>query len=112
MINLSWCRWSLLALVPVQLAWFAWLQPPQILPLVVVLTLSVLPLLIVLPFAWRLQPRGLVITGLVLLVYFVIGVTETFANPAVRPLALVQVALIVIYFTALATIRRAPKKNG
>ena len=112
MIRLSWCRWSLLALIPVQLAWFGWLNPPQILPLSAALALSVLPLVLVLPLAWRLQPRGLVIAGLVLLVYFVVGVTEAWANPAVRAIALVQVALVAIYFTALATIRRQPKPSG
>ncbi len=112
MIRLAWCRWSLLALIPVQLAWFGWLQPPHILPVGLALALSVVPLLLVLPFAWRLKPRGLVIAGLVLLVYFAIGVTEAWANPAVRALALVQVGLVVIYFTALATIRRQPRTNG
>lgn len=112
MIRLAWCRWSLLALIPVQLAWYGWLNPPQILPLGVALASSVLPLLLVLPLAWRLQPRGLVIAGLVLLIYFALGVTEAWANPEVRAIALVQVALVVIYFTALAGIRRAPKPSG
>lgn len=112
MIRLSWCRWSLVALIPVQLAWFGWLNPPQILPLGFALALSVLPLLLVLPLAWRLRPRGLVIAGLVLLVYFAVGVTEAWADPAARAPALAQVALVVIYFTALATIRRGPKSSG
>lgn len=106
MIRLSWCRWSLLALVPVQLAWFLWLNPPQVLPLGLVLALSVLPLLIVLPLAWTLKPRGLVVAGLVLLVYFSVGVMEAWTRPDVRAIALVQVVLVSIYFIALATIRR------
>lgn len=112
MIRLSWCRWSLLALIPVQLAWFLWLQPPQVLPLGFTLALSVLPLLVVLPFAWRLKPRGLVIAGLLLLIYFSVGVTEAWVNPVVRPIALVQVALVAVYFTALATIRRQAPRTG
>ncbi len=112
MIRLSWCRWSLLALIPVQLIWFIWLQPPQILPLALVLALSILPLLLVLPFAWRLKPRGLVVAGLFLLVYFSVGVTEAWVNPNVRLIALVQVGLVVIYFTALATIRRQPSTSA
>lgn len=112
MIRLSWCRWSLLALIPVQLAWFGWLHPPQLMPQGLALSLSVLPLLLVLPFAWPLKARGLVVAGLILLIYFSIGVTEAWANPAVRPIALVQVGLVVIYFTALATIRRQAPTTG
>jgi len=112
MIRLSWCRWSLLALIPVQLAWFLWLHPPQLLPLGLTLILSVLPLALVLPFAWRLKPRGLVVAGMILLIYFSVGVTEAWVNPEVRAIASVQVVLVVIYFIALATIRRQPPTAG
>lgn len=112
MIRLSWCRWSLLALVPLQLAWYGWLQPPELLPLSLVLALTIVPLLLVLPLAWPLKPRGLVIAGMVLLIYFSVGVSEAWVNPNVRAVALVQIALIVVYFTALATIRRSRPKTG
>lgn len=107
MIRLSWCRWALLGLVLLQVAWFAWLHPPQQLALPVAVLLAAGPLLLALLFAWSLRPRPLVIAGLVLLVYFSIGVMEAWANPPVRGLALLQVGLVLIYFMALATIRRA-----
>lgn len=107
MIRLSWCRWSLLALVVLQLAWFGWLHPPRQVALPAVLALTAGPLLLALALAWSLRPRPLVIAGLVLLVYFSVGVMEAWANPSVRGLALLQVGLVLVYFTALATIRRS-----
>ena len=112
MIPLSWCRWILLALIAVQLIWYGWLNPPQILPLAMALGLSVMPLLVVLPFAWALKPHGLVVAGLVLLIYFSIGVTEAWVRPDLRVIALVQVILVVLYFTALATNRRRRRPAG
>ncbi|MGY6553465.1 MAG: DUF2069 domain-containing protein [Wenzhouxiangella sp.] len=113
MIRLSWCRWSLLALIPLQLVWYGWLNPPEIVPLSLGLALSAGPLLISLVLAWPLKPRGLVIAGLVLLIYFVIGVTEAWVRTDVlRAVALAQVVLVSLYFTALATIRRQAAKAG
>lgn len=108
MIRLSWCRWSLLGLIVLQVAWFAWLHPSPQLAMPVVLVLTAGPLLLALPFIWSLRPRPLVIAGLVLLIYFSVGVMEAWANPAVRGLALLQTALVLAYFTGLATIRRNP----
>lgn len=112
MIRLSWCRWSLLALIPLQLVWYGWLKPPEIVPVSLALGVSVGPLLISLLLAWPLKPRGLVIAGLVLLIYFVIGVTEAWVQTDLRAVALVQVVLVSLYFTALATIRRQAAKAG
>ena len=103
---LVWCRWSLLGLLALQLVWFGWLHPSPSLSVPLVISLTAGPLLLALLLAWQLKPRALVIAGLVLLVYFAVGVMEAWANPSVRWLALVQVALVLVYFTALATIRR------
>lgn len=112
MKTLALCRWSLLALIVLQLAWFGWLHPPQQISMAAALMLSMGPLVLVLPFAWSLKPKPLVVAGLVLLVYFSVGVMEAWANPTVRAPALVQVGLILIYFTALATIRRRRSQAG
>lgn len=109
-IRLSWCRWSLLALIPLQLVWYGWLNPPEIVPMGMALALSAGPLLIALLLAWSLKPRGLVIAGLVLLIYFVIGVTEAWVRPDLRAVALAQVLLVTLYFTTLATVRRQPAR--
>ncbi|MFW5816573.1 MAG: DUF2069 domain-containing protein [Wenzhouxiangella sp.] len=108
MIRLSWCRWSLLGLVLVQLAWFGWLLPPEGSARGAALLLAAGPLALALPMVWRLKPRALVLTGLLLLIYFSIGVMEAWASPAARAPALAQIALVLVYFTGLATIRRQP----
>jgi len=111
MIQLTFCRWSLIGLIIIQLAWFGWMIPMDASTRLAAVALSTLPLLIALPLIWSLQPRPLVITGLVLLVYFSIGVSEAWANPAARLPAVFQVAMVLAYFTGLATIRRQRSSN-
>lgn len=112
MIRLSWCRWSLLAVLLLQPIWFGLLHPPVHFPLPLVLAVTMLPLVLPAPGVWQLRPRPLVIAGIVLMAHFSFGVMEAMANPGVRPVALVQVALVTIYFTGLATIRRQAKAAG
>jgi uncharacterized membrane protein len=112
MIRLSWCRWSLVGLLLLQLVWFGWLVPPEGPALWVALLLTAGPLALALPFTWRLRPRALVLTGLLLLIYFSIAVMEAWASPTVRVPAIVQTVLVLIYFTGLATIRRRPTPTG
>ncbi|NDY94927.1 DUF2069 domain-containing protein [Wenzhouxiangella limi] len=111
MIRLSWCRWSLVGLLVLQLAWFSWLGPPTGSARIVVLILAAGPLAFALPFAWSLRPRPLVVTGLLLLIYFSFAVMEAWASPTARVPALLQIALILAFFTALATIRRQPARR-
>ncbi len=106
MTRLNLCRWSLIGLIAVQIVWFGWMVPMNPETRAMVLALSAGPLLLALPFVWRLTPRPLVVTGLMLLIYFLVGVTEAWANPAARAPAVFQVSLILAYFTGLATIRR------
>jgi len=108
MTRLNLCRWSLLGLIAVQIVWFGWMVPMDGSTRLIALALSAGPLIVALPFVWRLTARALVVTGLVLLVYFLVGVSEAWANPAVRAPAVFQVSLILAYFTGLATIRRRP----
>jgi uncharacterized membrane protein len=106
MTRLNLCRWSLIGLIVVQAVWFGWMVPMEDSTRMIVLALAAGPLMVALPFVWRLTPRALVVTGLMLLVYFLVGVSEAWANPAVRAPAVFQVFLILAYFTGLATIRR------
>lgn len=111
MIQLTFCRWSLIGLIIIQVAWFGWMIPMDTSTRMAALAISTLPLLIALPLIWSLQPRPLVITGLLLLVYFSIGISEAWANPAARLPAVFQVAMVLAYFTGLATIRRQRSSN-
>lgn len=106
------CRWSLVGLIVLQPVWFGWLAPPELVPPVMAITVMGLPLLLALPFVWRLKRDALVIVGGVLLIHFCLAVSEAWANPAARVPAVVQVLLIGIYFTAMSSLRfgRRPER--
>lgn len=112
MIALGWCRIALLGVLIAQPVWFGWLDRPEFLPLWLVLALSMLPLMAVLPGVWQLRKNPLVIAGCLLLVYFCIAVMEAWANPVVRPVALAQIALIGVFFTALPRLRTRSPRRG
>lgn len=99
------CRWALVGLILLQPVWFAWLAPPELVPPWMAITIMGLPLLLALPFVWRLRKNALVVAGCVLLVHFCLAVSEAWANPAARVPAVIQVLLIGIYFTAMSSLR-------
>ncbi len=105
MIGLKLCRWILLGLIALQPLWFGWLAPPELMPSWLAVVLTSGPLLIALPFVWRLRRRALLLAGCVLLFYFCLAIAEAWVTPAARPAAIIQVLLIVLYFTALSSIR-------
>ena len=99
------CRWSLIALIVLQPLWFAWLAPPKLVPAWLAVTIMGLPLLLLLPFVWRLRKEALVITGCVLLLHFCLAVAEAWASPAARVPAVIQALLVGIYFVAMSSLR-------
>jgi uncharacterized membrane protein len=111
-IQLSWCRWSLLGLVVLQPLWWLVLAPPQAVHPGLALSLTLLPLLLVLPGVWQLRNRPLVVAGFILMFHFCLGVMEAWSSPAARWPALIQVLLVTIYFIALPTVRRRRASSG
>lgn len=107
------CRWILIALIVLQPLWFLWLAPPLLLEPLAAVVIMAGPLLIALPFAWRLGKRALVITGCILLVHFCLAVSEAWVSPQARGPAVVQAVLVALYFTALSSIRfgRGPDQS-
>lgn len=99
------CRWSLVGLIVLQPVWFGWLAPPELMPAWMAIAIMGLPLLIALPFVWRLNKAALVVAGCILLVHFCLAVSEAWVNPAARLPAVIQVVLIGMYFTAISAIR-------
>lgn len=114
MITIHWCRWSYLALIALQVVWFGWLHPPTFWSTAVVLAIMLVPLLTVAIGVWRLSMRAMVVAGFILLFYFSYAVSEAYAAPQVRTLALIQIGLISLYFWALLSVRRAQRaqKSG
>jgi uncharacterized membrane protein len=90
--------WALL--VVLQLAWHAWLVPPQNMPMTLLLAITVVPLLLPL-FALRDVRRALLWVGILSLFYFCHGVSEAWSSAGGRWLAVVEVVLTVLLIGAL-----------
>ncbi|WP_158882085.1 DUF2069 domain-containing protein [Rhodanobacter sp. L36] len=94
------------ALTALQLAWYAWLFPPQQMPLWLVLVITVVPLLLPL-LAIRDARRALLWVGILSLFYFCHGIAEAWSSPTERWLALIEVALTLLLIGTLgAGVRR------
>jgi uncharacterized membrane protein len=98
-----------MALIALQCAWYAWLFPPQQIPIGLVLAVTVIPLLLPL-FALRNVRRALLWTGILSLFYFCHGVAESWSSAQERGVALVEVMLTLLLIGALgASVKRKPK---
>lgn len=106
MPGLAAARVAWLALVALQLIWFGWLAPAEALGRTGGLLLAVVPLLLPLWPILRLNRDGLVVGGMILLIYFCFAVVEAWVDSSVRWLALLEIVLIAVYFLALMAIRR------
>jgi len=83
-----------------QLIWLGLLPPPTGPRNLWLAGFACLPLLIPVVCLLRKQHRSMIWGGLLLLLYFTVGITEAWTNPAHRWPALVQVALAIIYIFA------------
>jgi uncharacterized membrane protein len=96
-----------LAQALLQIAWHAWLLPPQRMPIVVALTIALLPLALPLLY-WRTPPKALIAAGMISLFYFCHGVAEAWTSPAERVPACIELALALVLIGSLA---RKPRKR-
>jgi uncharacterized membrane protein len=111
-LPLSATRWAWLTLIGLQLVWFAGLGPEPPLGRAASSLLAVVPMLLPLWWIWRLRVNGLVVGGMLLLIYFCVAVAEAWVDPVARPVALLQIAVIVVYFIALAGVRRGATRRA
>lgn len=95
-----------IALILLQCAWYAWLFPPQRMPVWLALAIAVFPLL--LPFLAIGNPRrALLWTGILSLFYFCHGIAESWSSAQERAPALLEVLLALVLIGALgAGVRR------
>ncbi|GGA07881.1 DUF2069 domain-containing protein [Dyella caseinilytica] len=101
-----------IALIALQCAWYAWLFPPQRIPVVLVLAITVIPLLLPL-FAIRQVRRALLLVGMLSLFYFCHGIAESWSSAQERGLALLEVLLTLVLIGALgAGVKRKPKPSA
>lgn len=96
------------ALAGLQVAWHAWLVPPQAMPIAVALAIALLPLALPLVY-WRMPQRALLVAGMVALLYFCHGVAEAWAAPSERALAGVEIVLALAVILGSA---RKPRRRG
>lgn len=97
-------RTGLLALLALQLLWHGLLPPPRSAMGWSALVVATLPLLLVLPGAWRARPLPLFWANLLCLAYFCHGVSEAWTQPAMRPWALLETVLAVAVVCAYAVL--------
>lgn len=89
-----------------QLLWHAVLQPPAVMPIALVLSIAMAPMLSLIPAALHSGRRVLLVGGIISLLYFSHGVSELFASPAARTLASIEIALAIC---AIFGLRKHPK---
>lgn len=97
---LTLVRVGLLALLALQVAWHGFMPIPRSALGWSALTIAVLPLLLLIPGAWRARPAPLFWANLVCLLYFCHGVSEAWTEPSMRGWALLEVALSVVVVSA------------
>lgn len=96
------------ALTVLQSVWHGWLFPSTSLPMWLVLTVTVVPL--VLPvLALRDARRALLWVGILSLFYFCHGVAEAWSSAAERWVALAEVALTLLLIGTLGAGVRRPR---
>ncbi|RUL69714.1 DUF2069 domain-containing protein [Dyella choica] len=98
-----------MALILLQCVWYAWLFPPQRMPMWLALGVAVVPLL--LPFlAIGNVRRALLWVGMLSLFYFCHGIAESWSSAQERAPALLEVLLALLLIGALgAGVRRRQK---
>lgn len=102
----GFAAWIALALL--QIAWHAWLLPPERMPIAVALVIALLPLALPLAY-WRTPQRALIAAGMVSLFYFCHGVAEAWAAPRERVPALAE---IVIALVLIGSLIRKPRRKS
>lgn len=103
-------RWSWLALILLQPAWFAVL--PAGAGNWALAAAAMLPLLLPLGGVWRGSLRAMTWAGYLAMLYLVIGVMEAWANPPQRLPALLQVTLVAVFVGSALGYSASSTKNS
>jgi uncharacterized membrane protein len=104
--KLGLAAWA--ALAALQPLWHAWLLPPQSMPVMLVLAITLVPLLLPLT-ALRNPRRALLWVGILALFYFCHGVAEAWSSPIERTLAVTEIALTLLLIGTLGAGVRRPR---
>jgi uncharacterized membrane protein len=80
-----------------QVIWHGLLPPPLGVRNVWLVTIACIPLFMPLSGLVRMKYRSMIWAGVLLILYFAIGIMEAWSNPPQRIPALVQVTLVIFY---------------
>lgn len=89
-----------IALIALQVAWYAWLFPPERMPLWIALAITVIPLLLPAMAIGNVR-RALLWVGILSLFYFCHGIAECWSSPQERWLAWIEVLLTLLLIGSL-----------
>jgi uncharacterized membrane protein len=106
MQRIGFVAWIAQALL--QVAWHAWLLPPERMPVAVALAIALVPLALPLLY-WRTPPRALIAAGMISLFYFCHGVAEAWTSAPERVLASVEIVLALVLIGSLL---RKPRRRA
>ncbi|MEP6484505.1 MAG: DUF2069 domain-containing protein [Rudaea sp.] len=90
---------AVVAMLALQLIWHAWLFPPSA-NLLSTLAMTTVPLVLSVWISISNRRRGVLIGGMLCLIYFSHGVTSAWSEPSTRLLALIEIALSLLIIGA------------
>ena len=103
---------AFLLLLLLQVTWHALLPSPHGNGSWILAVVATVPLLFPIPGILEGRVRSMTWGAYVLVLYFVLGIMESWSNPAQRIMALSQVSLTLLYFAALLLLVRRLKQNN
>lgn len=110
-MNRHWVTAPYLALIVLQPIWHGLLPEPFGNRNWILAVLAVMPLLFPLRGLLQGSLRSMTWAGYLLMLYLIIGVMEAWSNPPQRGVALIQVALVVIFVASLLVFSRPDRRS-
>lgn len=99
-------RWAYFALIVWQATWLGYLPDPLGPGLGWLGLVASAPLLLCVRDVWKADPRGINWASYLLILYFLLGVSEAWSSPLQRGPALLQLALVCLCLFAIGVINR------
>lgn len=106
-----WVTAPYVALIVLQAVWHGLLPAPAGNTNWILAMVAVIPLLLPLRGVLRGSLRSMTWAGYLVMLYLIIGVMEAWSNPPQRGVALIQVALVVVFVANLLVFSRPDRRS-